>query len=71
MAMATRMHVNGYPSLLDKALRLHDTCFDGAQRQGLCGFGHDAQTDSGDSSTTQDSREHAAAINFRHWFAPR
>jgi hypothetical protein len=70
MAMA-RMHVNSDSSLLDEVFGLHSTSFDGAQRQGFRGFGHDGQTDSGDGSTTYDSRKYATAINFLHGSAPR
>jgi len=51
MVMA-RMHVNSDSSLLDDVFGLHSTSFDGAQRQGFRGFGHNGQADSGDGSTT-------------------
>jgi len=64
------VHVNSDSSLLDEGLRLHSTRRDGTQRHGFRGSRHNGQADSGDGSTTYDSREHAAAINYFHWSAP-
>jgi hypothetical protein len=50
--MTARMHVNGYPSLLDEVLRFYSTGLDGSQRQGFRSFGHYGQTDGSDGSTT-------------------
>ena len=51
--MATaRVHVNSYSRLLDKVFGFYNTSLDAPQRQGLCGFGHNGQSNSGNGTTT-------------------
>jgi len=69
--MATaRTNVDDDASLLDEAFGLHDTPLAGCQRRRLGGLRRQGQANTGDGGATQNSREHGAAINCSHWFAP-